>query len=225
VVVYSSDHGEMLGEHRLLAKAMPYDAASRVPLILRAPGLAPQRVASPVSQVDLVPTLLELLGRPSPDHVQGESLVPALREGTAGTADAGGGAGAAGGVLERDVVIEWHGAPRDGGVSGYQRPRDGRSPHDERVVRAMRAQHRCIVTERWKLTVDELGEHELYDLETDPLEAHNLLFGARLKGHPEAAAAAQRLWERLRAWQRRVADPLTLPEPRAWGGENSAPTA
>ena len=42
-IVFSSDHGEMIGEHRMLAKAMPYEGASRVPLIIHAPRVPAQR--------------------------------------------------------------------------------------------------------------------------------------------------------------------------------------
>jgi arylsulfatase A-like enzyme len=191
VVVYSTDHGEMMGEHRLLAKAMPYEASARVPLVLRAPGVAPQRVATPVGQVDLVPTLLELLGLGQP---------------TEGATPPG-----------RDVVIEWSGVPRGGAVSGYRPPKDDGSAEADTVLRAMAARQRTIRSGHWKLTVDEFGEHELYDLEADPLETRNLLFAGRLQADRTAAAAVGPLWQRLQEWQRRTADTVTLPAPDPWG--------
>jgi arylsulfatase len=231
IVVYSSDHGDMMGEHRLIAKAMPYEASARVPLLLRGPGIAPQRVAAPVSQVDLVPTLLDLLGIAAPAHVQGESLAPVLRAagpgatvgrvgrsvGPAGarngdTASATGTPEARVGAAEREVVIEWHGVDRGKTVSGYRAPHDDGSAEAETILRAMGAQHRCIRLGPWKLTVDESGEHELYNLETDPGEAHNLL-GPGRSPSAESAEAARRLWERLLAWQQRTGDTLSLPAP------------
>ena len=73
----------------------------------------------------------------------------------------------------------------------------------------MAAQQRTIRRGRWKLTVDEAGDHELYDLEADPEETRNLLYA------PDAGAlrVARDLWARLRAWQERTADPLPLPLP------------
>ena len=212
MVVYSTDHGEMMGEHRLLAKAMPYEASARVPLILRAPGVSPQRVAAPVSQVDLVPTLLELLGQPLPDHIQGQSLLPALGQPAVG-AEREASATAPG----RDVVIEWSGVPRGGAVSGYRPPQDSGSPEAETILGAMAARQRTIRSGQWKLTVDEFGEHELYDLEADPLETRNLLFARRLQADGTAAAAVGPLWRRLQEWQRRTADPVSLPAPEPWG--------
>ena len=208
VVVSSSDHGEMMGEHRLLAKAMPYEAAARVPLILRAPGVAPQRVAAPVSQVDLVPTLLELLGQPVPQHAQGESLLGGLQGLHRPSLDAV--------SAKREVVVEWQGVPRGTSVSGYRPPKDDGSAASETVLDAMAARLRTICAGQWKLTVDEFGEHELYDLQSDPLETRNLLFGTRLAEHPGAASAVHDLWERLDLWQRRTADPLVLQPPQPW---------
>jgi arylsulfatase len=76
VVVFTSDHGEMLGDHRLMLKGpFTYDCAVRVPLIVRWPGrFAPARRPELVQWVDLAPTFLDLAGvAPSPRH-QGASL-------------------------------------------------------------------------------------------------------------------------------------------------------
>jgi arylsulfatase A-like enzyme len=79
VVVFNADHGEMLGDHGLLFKgSYMYDAVTQVPLILRAPAKLPARtvVDGLVEEVDVMPTLLELLGIDVPVGVQGKSLVP-----------------------------------------------------------------------------------------------------------------------------------------------------
>jgi choline-sulfatase len=79
LVVYTSDHGEMLGEHGLWLKNVLLEGAARVPLILAGAGL-PQgkRVDMPVSHVDLVATLLELARIPKPDGLRGDSLLPLI---------------------------------------------------------------------------------------------------------------------------------------------------
>jgi choline-sulfatase len=66
VVVFTADHGEMLGERGLWFKMAFFEASARVPLIVRAPGrvAAGARIAAPVSQLDLTPTLLGLCGHP-----------------------------------------------------------------------------------------------------------------------------------------------------------------
>jgi arylsulfatase A-like enzyme len=79
VVVFNADHGEMLGDHGLLFKGgYFYDEVVHVPLILHAPGLAPKRVSELVETIDLLPTLLEVLGISVPEQVQGRSLLPLI---------------------------------------------------------------------------------------------------------------------------------------------------
>lgn len=82
IVVFTSDHGEWLGEHFKFGKGYPaHDAASRVPLLLRWPAgiREPGRSISALTEgVDVVPTLLESAGIPIPPPVQGRSLRPLL---------------------------------------------------------------------------------------------------------------------------------------------------
>jgi choline-sulfatase len=85
IVVFTADHGEMLGERGLWYKYTLLEPALRVPLVYRIPGHAPRRCTEPVSHVDLLPTLIDLAtqGRvPEPiDALDGASLVPALQGG------------------------------------------------------------------------------------------------------------------------------------------------
>ncbi|NBZ87196.1 choline-sulfatase [Stagnihabitans tardus] len=84
IVVFVSDHGEMLGRKGLWFKMNFFDGAARVPLMISAEGLTPGLVETPVSTIDLTPTLCDLAGI-SMDEVMpwtdGESLVP-LAQGT-----------------------------------------------------------------------------------------------------------------------------------------------
>lgn len=83
VVVFTSDHGEMLGDHYLWRKRQPYEPSARVPLLISAPrsfGWPRGTVLDqPVCLEDIMPTLLELAGAPIPSSVEGRSLVPLLR--------------------------------------------------------------------------------------------------------------------------------------------------
>lgn len=85
-VIFSSDHGELALEHQQYYKMSLFEASVRVPLVLRGPGIkAGQRVDTPVSLVDLAPTICELAGLPPRDCFEGESLLPRVRgETTAG---------------------------------------------------------------------------------------------------------------------------------------------
>ncbi|SFQ97180.1 choline-sulfatase [Poseidonocella sedimentorum] len=79
IIVFVSDHGDMLGERGLWFKMSFFEGSARVPLMIAAPGMRPGLVADPVSTIDLCPTLCELAGV-SMEEVRpwtaGESLVP-----------------------------------------------------------------------------------------------------------------------------------------------------
>ena len=82
VVIFMSDHGEMLGDYGMLYKGCQFfDCMVRVPLILSCPGLPQKSLRSSalVELVDLAPTLLELAGQKVPDYMQGKSLQGLLR--------------------------------------------------------------------------------------------------------------------------------------------------
>jgi arylsulfatase A-like enzyme/Flp pilus assembly protein TadD len=76
LVVVTADHGESLGEHGETTHGLfAYNATIAVPLIVNGPGLAPGEVDAPVAHADLMPTILDLLGSPIPENLDGQSLV------------------------------------------------------------------------------------------------------------------------------------------------------
>lgn len=83
VVMLSSDHGEMLGDHYLWRKSVPYEPSARIPLLIRAPkhfGIQPGTVIqNPVGLEDIMPTILDMANVPIPESVDGRSLLPLLR--------------------------------------------------------------------------------------------------------------------------------------------------
>ncbi len=85
IVVYTVDHGDFAGEHGLFNKNMGiYESIHHVPLIMTWPG-GPQgqEVSGLVESIDIMPTLLELADVPTPESVEGTSLLPAAdREGS-----------------------------------------------------------------------------------------------------------------------------------------------
>lgn len=77
LVIFMSDHGEMLGDHGLLLKGCRfYEGLVRVPLVFSWPGVIPAGMVSDalVELTDVAPTLLEAAGQPIPDRMQGRSL-------------------------------------------------------------------------------------------------------------------------------------------------------
>ena len=83
VVMYTSDHGEMLGDHHMFRKCEPYEGSARIPFIIsggQTLGLkSGQVIDGPVCLEDLMPTVLDLAGADIPDGVDGRSLAPLLR--------------------------------------------------------------------------------------------------------------------------------------------------
>ncbi len=82
VIIFTSDHGEMLGDHGLIQKGCRfYEGLVRVPLIFSCPGYFERGVRSDalVGLLDKAPTLLDLAGLEIPDRIQGMSLLPILK--------------------------------------------------------------------------------------------------------------------------------------------------
>jgi len=147
LVIYASDHGEMLGDHGIYLKGpFFYDCAVRVPLIAAWPGrIAPCRASALVELVDLPQTLLDACSLPHSPGMQGRSLWPLLT-------------GAAPADTHRDdVYCEYYNACNAHNGTGW--------PAMTTMVR----------TRTHKLTVAHgTGTGELYDLRQDPGEHRNL---------------------------------------------------
>ena len=81
LVVFTSDHGEAFMEHGRFMHDDVYEGTLHVPLILRFPASLPagQRVRPQAGVIDIMPTVLDLLGIPAPDGIEGRSLLPLIR--------------------------------------------------------------------------------------------------------------------------------------------------
>lgn len=84
LVLFTSDHGEMLGDHHHFRKTFPYEGSARIPFLLKVPGWMDLRpgvcTSVPVGLQDVMPTLLDAAGVPIPSTVTGRSVLPILRE-------------------------------------------------------------------------------------------------------------------------------------------------
>ncbi len=164
IVVYTSDHGDYMGAHRLMLKGIPaFEEAYRVPMILAGPGVPEGRVVPRIiSQMDLAPTLLALTtGEPFPCF--GRSLVPLLESKEA--------------AWDNEAFAECHGQ---------------RFFYTQRI----------LWRGNWKYVFNGFDDDELYDLEADPHELHNLApaAGENSGGGPGAhrdalEAMAARMWQ------------------------------
>lgn len=192
VVVFTSDHGDMMGAHQLVAKCLMYQEAVRVPMMIRMPGQTQgRRVLGPVSQIDVVPTLLDLMDQPIPGHLQGKSLRPWIENPSQ--------------HHDGPVFIEWNGPNNGlGDVQGEVQIPEWMTEKAtaDRIRAACIDPVRTIVSaDGWKLNCSPLGEHELYNLQADPGETTNLF------GRKEHASRADQLCNEIRLWQKRSGDP------------------
>jgi len=145
-ILFTSDHGEMLGDHHLFGKCEPFEASANVPFLVRFPGPGQEERPSayprgivcdrPVGLQDVMPTLLDAAGLPTPTACTGRSVLPFLRGETP----------------------EWRSALH-GEHSGYRRYEEG---------------FHFLVDQRWKYIWRSQTDQELlFDLANDPGELHD----------------------------------------------------
>jgi len=88
LILFTSDHGEMLGDHNLFRKTFAYEGSARIPFFARAPkswNFPPEVVLdTPVGLQDIMPTFLETAKVPVPESTTGSSLLPLMRNDTGG---------------------------------------------------------------------------------------------------------------------------------------------
>lgn len=150
VVVFTSDHGEMLGDHQLLLKGpMMFDCSVRVPLLVRWPGELPAGAVRDeiVEWIDLAPTFLQVAGAPPLPRAQGTSLLGLARDGRA------------------DGRRTW-------ALSEY---RNSGSEYDPAVHTTMvRTKDWKVVVHHGSPATSRGRDGELYDVVADPDELRNL---------------------------------------------------
>lgn len=175
LIVFTSDHAELMGDHWLLGKGGYFDGSQHVPLIIRDPAAtaAPgTRVTALTEAVDLFPTLLERIETTPAHRPDGRSLKPFL-------------ANAAPPANWRDAV-HWEFDFRD--VAGQTTERLLGLP-------STRLNMAVIRTRRWKYVHFAALPPLLYNLEADPDELHNLA------GDPAHLAVRLEMAEKLLAWR------------------------
>jgi len=188
IVVFTSDHGDMMGAHHLVEKQVMFEESVRVPLLIRVPTLSVDQVMirRNISQIDLVPTLLDLMGKSVPGYLQGKSLVPLLKGEE---------------PPEEDVFIQWN--PYD----FYMRwvKEDTRLATEDEIREAVSSRTRTVVSpEGWKLCLRDSDLPQLYNLKEDPLETTNLY------PDPSNRQIIRSLAERIHRWQQQTGDTVTV---------------
>jgi arylsulfatase A-like enzyme len=184
IVIHTSDHGDSLGAHHLFGKETMFEEAARVPFLIRLPDQTHGKMIShPVSHIDFVPTLLDLLGQPKHPQCAGKSLLPLIREE---------------GVPPGNVFLEW--APNRTKIK-----KGSRLARRRMIKRAVEESTRTVVSpDGWKLCLRDKDLNELYNLQNDPLETRNLY------ADRQYASVISRFAGEIHRWQQSANDKLRL---------------
>ena len=153
ILVYTSDHGEMLGSHNRMGKRLPHDESCKVPFVVRAPGRVPagRKTDVMLSAIDIYPTLCGLAGLEVPEHCRGHDLSRAV----AGERSFG---------PETTFLMHVEKQHSSGGRN-----------HPAPIFRGVR-------TTRFTYAVGEIGRWCLYDNQEDPYQERNLADDPRWQG-------------------------------------------
>ena len=143
-VIFMSDNGWFIGDHLFTSKVLAYEASMRVPLVITGPGIEPGNNQDLVLNIDIFPTLLDILGEDIPSKLHGQSLLKPLKQ------------------------QRW---PEKRNHIYYQAPTPqlGSQP-----LAALRTDRYKYIETYQKENLQEIIFRELYDLENDPHELTNL---------------------------------------------------
>ncbi|MEG2381095.1 MAG: sulfatase-like hydrolase/transferase [Oscillospiraceae bacterium] len=146
LIIYTSDHGDMMSAHSLFAKGpAPYDEITKIPLMIKSgnPKTTGKRYPYPVSHINLVPTILEYMGVKRPQWLEGVSILDTVSDAS---------------VRVNDCIFMEFGR--------YEIDHDGFGGFQPL---------RCVFDGKYKLCINLLSEDEMYDMENDKAEMVNLI--------------------------------------------------
>jgi arylsulfatase A-like enzyme len=169
-------------------KSVMYEEAVRIPWLMRIPKLNGTRrnITNPVSHIDMVPTLLDLLGVRRDWDFPGQSLVPLIQ----GKSN-----------VQRDVFIEWN--PNSGALKVKK---DGTQLASKTEQKRIQNEHtRTIISpDGWKLCLSDADKSQLFNLREDPGETVNLFDSGQHKD------VILKLKKKIRRWQDQVKDTVEV---------------
>lgn len=152
IIVFWGDHGWHLGDHGMWGKASNFEQATAAPLIISAPQTKPAKINTPTEFVDIYPTLCELAGLKTPEHLDGQSLIRISKAG-----------------LQYDFAIsQW---PK-GNKLGYA-IRDGRYRYVEWIENGYHVNPNA--------NMNQVAGRQLFDYKNDPNETLNLVNNPQYK--------------------------------------------
>lgn len=205
VILFVADHGDYTGAYGLIKKGAGVpECLMRIPMIWHGPGIV--RSALPldahVSNIDILPTICDMIGSPLPDGVIGRSLWPLLSGRPYPRAEFAS-IIAQQGFGGRDYTAISQLDPYEEGCLAR-----GKEEFDELNSYSQSGILRMLRKGDWKLVYNMQGNGRLYHLSEDPAELHDLY------GDPRYADKKAELLADMLAWELRAQDPLPLPRRR-----------
>jgi arylsulfatase A-like enzyme len=204
LVVFTADHGDMLGSHGCYQKSKPEDESLHVPLFMRLPGRIRGNQVTPVlsSSIDLAPTILSICGVKGLPNATGRDLSGAVLGGTTPKVDS---------VYSEGRMREW---ARPETMAGRKVKKKKKSQEEDADVGATGVsggmEWRSLVTPTHKLVVRvDTKVGALFDLEKDPYELKNLA------GERSLASLQADLLARMKLWGKDTGDPFPEVSPAA----------
>jgi arylsulfatase A-like enzyme len=190
VIILTSDHGYYFGEHGLFGKMVfakdtdpgqtvnenigiwsrspYYEEVTKIPLLVYIPGIPPGTYSGMTSAIDMMPTILDILGKEIPSNVEGRSLLPMMKDSSI------------------------HGYDHVFCSSSYVNVGDTDNSVDGVTRLAEKASMATVTTEEWTLLYDiESGGSELYNIKSDPGQKKNVI-----NKHADVARELHKLYVR-----------------------------
>ncbi|MDF3076978.1 MAG: sulfatase [Sphingobacteriaceae bacterium] len=205
ILIFIADHGDFTGEYGLIKKGVEVpESLTRIPMIWHGPGIVENKKPhmAHVSNVDIMPTLCDMLNVPLPEGVQGRSMWPLLtgkeypKEEFASMIVQQGFGG-----LHYTDLKEYNPYTQDGTLT------KGKIEFDELNTWTQSGTMRMLRKGDWKLVYDMQGSGQMYNLAKDPSEVKNL-YDDKLYRDKQ-----MELLQALMTWELRNQDPLPLPHP------------
>jgi arylsulfatase A-like enzyme len=186
IVVLTSDHGDMMGAHDILGKRLMFEQSARVPYLVKMPEQDRSvEYALPISHIDFVPTMLDLLGKSSSSQCVGQSRAKLIRGETP----------PAPGL----VFLEWCPAKE------HEMTRNSKLGSKEQIRECLKESTRAVVSpDGWKLCLRDKDTNELYNLREDSSERHNRYSDSASRD------VVQRLTGEIHRWQEQTGDTLKV---------------
>jgi len=161
IIVLWGDHGWHLGDHNLWCKHTNFEQATRTPMIISVPGIAPSVTSAPSEFIDIFPTLCDAAGVPIPDYLDGKSLLPLINKSAKSV---------------KDFSISQY--PRSGNNTETERQGYASAKVMGYSLRDKRYRYTIWLTNDFRsnkpFSADLVIGTELYDYEKDPNETENV---------------------------------------------------